>query len=34
MKMEYAIEGAFSVSAILKEIVDQVEVPKQFITKR
>jgi hypothetical protein len=34
MKMEYAIEGAFSVSAILKEIVDQVEVPKQFIENR
>lgn len=30
MKMEYAIEGAFSVTAILKEILDQVEVPKQF----
>jgi hypothetical protein len=34
MKMEYAIEGAFSVSAILKEIVDQVEVPKQFIANQ
>ncbi|UCH57935.1 MAG: MoxR family ATPase [Candidatus Bathyarchaeota archaeon] len=30
MKMEYAIEGAFSVASILKEILDQVEVPKQF----
>ena len=30
MKMEYAIEGAFSVAAILNEILDQVEVPKQF----
>jgi len=34
MKMEYAIEGAFSVTAILKEIVDQVEVPKQFVSTR
>ncbi len=34
MKMEYAIEGAFDVSAILKEMVDQVEVPKQFTTDR
>jgi len=32
MKMEYAIEGTFSVDAVLKEIMDQVEVPKQFST--
>lgn len=30
LKMEYAIEGAFSVSSVLDEIVGQVEVPKQF----
>ena len=30
MKMEYAIEGTFSVEAILNEILDQIEVPKQF----
>ncbi len=30
MKMEYAIEGAFSVAAVLDEILSQVEVPKQF----
>ncbi|MCW4037004.1 MAG: MoxR family ATPase [Candidatus Bathyarchaeota archaeon] len=30
MKMEYAIEGAFSVTAILDELLGQVEVPKQF----
>ena len=32
MKMEYAIEGTFSVEAMLKEIMDQIEVPKQFST--
>lgn len=32
MKMEYAIEGTFSVDAVLKEIMDQIEVPKQFST--
>jgi len=32
MKMEYAIEGTFSVDAVLKEIMDQIEVPKQFAT--
>ena len=30
MKMEYAIEGTFSVDSILNEILDQIEVPKQF----
>ncbi|MGD2141875.1 MAG: MoxR family ATPase [Candidatus Bathyarchaeota archaeon] len=34
MKMEYAIEGAFSIEAILKEILDKVEVPKQFVKER
>jgi MoxR-like ATPase len=33
MKMEYAIEGTFSVASLLKEILDQVEVPKQFVAK-
>jgi len=33
MKMEYAIEGTFSVASLLKEILDQVEVPKQFVVK-
>ena len=33
MKMEYAIEGTFSVASVLKEILDQVEVPKQFVVK-
>jgi len=32
MKMEYAIEGTFSVSAIVDEILGQVEVPKQFVS--
>ena len=32
MKMEYAIEGTFSVDAVLKEVMDQIEVPKQFAT--
>jgi hypothetical protein len=31
--MEYAIEGTFSVAALLKEILDKVEVPKQFEAK-
>ena len=30
MKMEYAIEGTFSVNALLDEILGQVQVPKQF----
>ncbi|MGD2200129.1 MAG: MoxR family ATPase [Candidatus Bathyarchaeota archaeon] len=34
MKMEYAIEGTFSVEALLKEILDKIEVPKQFISER
>jgi MoxR-like ATPase len=33
MKMEYAIEGTFSISAVLEEILGQVEVPKQFAVK-
>jgi MoxR-like ATPase len=33
MKMEYAIEGAFSIAAILEEILGEVEVPKQFAVK-
>jgi MoxR-like ATPase len=32
MKMEYAIEGTFSISAIVNEILSQVEVPKQFVS--
>ena len=32
MKMEYAIEGTFSVSSIVDEILSQVEVPKQFVS--
>lgn len=30
MKMEYAIEGSFSVNALLDEILGKVQVPKQF----
>ncbi|KON29889.1 magnesium chelatase [miscellaneous Crenarchaeota group-15 archaeon DG-45] len=33
MKMEYAIEGAFSVGAIVNEIIGKVEVPKQFMRR-
>ena len=33
MKMEYAIEGTFSIIAILDEILGQIEVPKQFEVK-
>lgn len=33
MKMEYAIEGTFSTDAILHEILDKVEVPKQFMRR-
>lgn len=33
MKMEYAIEGTFSIAAILEEILGEVEVPKQFAVK-
>jgi MoxR-like ATPase len=31
MKMEYAIEGTFSITSVLDEILNQVEVPKQFV---
>jgi MoxR-like ATPase len=30
MKMEYAIEGTFSVPSVVEELLAQVEVPKQF----
>jgi len=33
MKMEYALEGTFSVDAILREIVGQVEVPKTYMVR-
>jgi len=33
MKMEYAIEGNFSVDAVLGEVLDSVEVPKQFLRR-
>jgi len=33
MKMEYAIEGTFSVAAVLEETLGEVEVPKQFAVK-
>jgi len=31
MKMEYAIEGTFSVSSVLDEILGGIEVPKQYV---
>ncbi|MFH2111665.1 MAG: MoxR family ATPase [Candidatus Bathyarchaeota archaeon] len=34
MKMEYVLEGSFSADAILNEILEQTEVPKEFIGKR
>jgi MoxR-like ATPase len=34
MKMEYVLEGSFSVDAILNEILEQTEVPKEFVGKR
>jgi hypothetical protein len=34
MKMEYVLEGSFSVDAVLNEILEQIEVPKEFIGKR
>ncbi|HEX9913797.1 MAG TPA: MoxR family ATPase [Candidatus Bathyarchaeia archaeon] len=34
MKMEYVLEGSFSVDAVLNEILEQTEVPKEFIGKR
>ena len=33
MKMEYAIEGTFSPAAIVDEILNKVEVPKQFMRR-
>jgi MoxR-like ATPase len=33
MKMEYAIEGTFSIAAVLEETLGEVEVPKQFAVK-
>ena len=34
MKMEYVLEGSFSSDAVLNEILDQVEVPKEFMGTR
>jgi MoxR-like ATPase len=34
MKMEYVLEGSFSVDAILNEILEQTEPPKEFTGKR
>jgi MoxR-like ATPase len=34
MKMEYVLEGSFSVDAVLNEILEQTDVPKEFIGKR
>jgi len=34
MKMEYILEGSFSVDAVLNEILDNIEVPKEFVGKR
>jgi MoxR-like ATPase len=34
MKMEYVLEGSFSVEAVLNEILEEIEVPKEFIGKR
>ena len=33
MKMEYAIEGTFSVSAVLDELLNGIEVPKQYVSE-
>lgn len=33
MKMEYALEGTFSVNSIVDEILSKVEVPKQFMRR-
>jgi MoxR-like ATPase len=33
MKMEYAIEDTFSIETIIGEILDSVEVPKQFLNR-
>lgn len=34
MKMEYILEGSFSVDAVLNEILENIEVPKEFVGKR
>jgi MoxR-like ATPase len=34
MKMEYILEGGFSVDAVLNEILENIEVPKEFVGKR
>jgi MoxR-like ATPase len=34
MKMEYVLEGSFSSVAVLNEILDQIEVPKEFAGNR
>jgi MoxR-like ATPase len=34
MKMEYVLEGSFSVNAVLNEILEQIEVPKEFVGNR
>ena len=34
MKMEYILEGSFSVDAVLNEILEKIEVPKEFKGKR
>jgi hypothetical protein len=33
MKMEYAIEGTFSKSAVLDELLNGIEVPKQYVSE-
>jgi MoxR-like ATPase len=34
MKMEYILEGSFSVDAVINEILEKIEVPKEFVGKR
>ena len=34
MKMEYVLEGSFSAIAVLNEILEEIEVPKEFAGKR
>ncbi len=34
MKMEYILEGSFSVDAVINEILENIEVPKEFVGKR
>jgi MoxR-like ATPase len=34
MKMEYVLEGSFSVEAVLNEILEKIEVPKEYEGKR